>query len=61
MGVYLKLINSLIENLPDDQIIAEIVLKHVNELQTNEKNYQLHKQIKLKLISLISNRQNSQK
>jgi hypothetical protein len=33
----------------------------VNELQTNEKSYQLHKQIKLKLINILSRAQNPQK
>jgi hypothetical protein len=40
---------------------VELILKHLNELQTNEKSYQLHKQIKLKLINLLSSSQKSPK
>jgi hypothetical protein len=38
-----------------------MILSHVNELQTNEKSYQLHKQTKLKLIKLISSSQSATK
>ena len=54
LPVYLKLIGTLVEIIPKDQSLIEKILKHVSELQMNEKCYQMHKQLKLKLINILS-------
>lgn len=61
LPVYLKLIGTLVENIPKDQSLIEKILKHVSELQMNEKCYQLHKQLKLKLINILSKDESPQR
>ena len=38
--------------------LLELVLKYINQIESHEKYYQLQKQLKLKVINLISNSQN---
>jgi hypothetical protein len=60
VGVYLRLINSLIDKMPENHHIVENILNHINEMQASEKYYHLHKQVKLKLISILAQRSNEQ-
>lgn len=54
-GMYFRLINNLLDNIASDTELLEGVLKYINHLESHEKYYQLQKQLKLKLISMINN------
>jgi hypothetical protein len=54
LGVYFRLISSLIDSIAGQTLLLENVLNYLNHIDNHEKYYQIHKQVKLKVINAIS-------
>ena len=59
LGIYFRLMSALIDTIPIQTVLLESVLNYVSHMDISEKYYQIHKQVKLKVINAISASQQS--